>query len=404
MLYRIALRNLARHRRRSLFALLAIAFGAVAMLLATGFIEWNLDYGRESTIRSQLGHIQVTKPGYRDRGVADPFAYLLPADNALLEQLRQLPHVKAVGQRLGFAGLASHGESTISFVGTGVDAAAEHDLSNALLFNAGRDLAPGDSAEAVLGQGLADNLGVKVGDTLTLVANTRNGTINAVEVRIKGTFSSITKSFDDVALRLPLATARGLLRVDGAHVWVMLLDDTDATDASMQALAARLPASGFEVTPWYRLSDFYNKTSALFGKQIGVMRIIIGFIIVLSIVNTMTMAVAERTSEIGTAMALGARRTRILHQFVAEGVLLGILGGLAGLAIGLALAPAISAIGIPMPRAPGMAHGHIAGILVTPRMSVEVLALAFFTALVASVYPAWKASRMMIVDALRHSH
>ncbi|MEO6749465.1 MAG: FtsX-like permease family protein, partial [Casimicrobiaceae bacterium] len=128
------------------------------------------------------------------------------------------------------------------------------------------------------------------------------------------------------------------------------------------------------------------------------------FIIVLSIANTMTMAVAERTSEIGTAMALGARRTRILHQFIAEGVLLGLLGGLAGLAIGLALAPAISAVGIPMPRAPGMAHGHIAGILVTPRMGIEVLALAFVTALLASIYPAWKASRMLIVDALRHSH
>ena len=131
----------------------------------------------------------------------------------------------------------------------------------------------------------------------------------------------------------------------------MLLDDTDVTDASMQALAARLPASGFEVTPWYRLSDFYNKTLALFGKQIGVMRIIIGFIIVLLIVNTMTMAVAERTSEIGTAMALGARRTRILHQFVAVG------GARWDTATcrpgGLALAPAISAIGIPMWRAPG---------------------------------------------------
>ncbi len=404
MLYRIALRNLTRHRRRSLFALLAIAFGAVAMLLATGFIEWNLNYGRESTIRSQLGHIQVTKPGYRDRGVADPFAYLLPADSTLIEQLRQLPHVKAVGERLSFAGLASHGESTISFVGTGVDAAAERDLSNALLFNAGTDLAPGDNAEVVLGQGLADNLDVHVGDTLTLVGNTRKGTINAVEVRVKGTFSSITKSFDDVALRLPLATARTLLRADGAHVWVMLLDDTDATNAVMEAMKSRLPASTFEVTPWYQLSDFYNKTSALFAKQIGVMRIIIGFIIVLSIVNTMTMAVAERTSEIGTAMALGARRARILHQFIAEGVLLGMLGGLAGLAIGLALAPAISAVGIPMPRAPGMAHGHIAGILVTPRMGVDVLALAFVTALLASIYPAWKASRMMIVDALRHSH
>lgn len=404
MLYRIALRNLARHRRRSLFALLAIAFGTVAMLLATGFIEWNLRYGRESTIHSQLGHIQVTRPGYRERGGADPFGYLLPAGGALAADVRALPHVVAVAERLAFSGLASHGDATISFLGTGIDAAAERGLGDALLFSAGGNLAPGEADTAVLGQGLADALGVHVGDRLTLVANTRGSTINAVEVTVKGTFGSIAKAYDDVALRVPLATARKLLRTDGAHVLVVLLDDTDATSGVAQALRSRLSPGEYEVARWQDIADFYNKTSALFARQIGFMRAVIGFIIVLAIVNTMTMAVAERTSEIGTAMALGARRGRVLHQFVAEGVLLGVLGGLAGLAASLVLAPLISAIGIPMPRAPGMAHGHVAGILVTPGMAVDALLLALVTAFVASVYPATKASRMAIVDALRHSH
>ncbi len=374
------------------------------MLLATGFIEWNLRYGRESTIRSQLGHIQVTRPGYRERGGADPYGYLLPGGNALAAEVRALPHVVAVGERLAFSGLASHGDATISFLGTGIDASAERGLGDAMLFSAGSNLAQGDADAAVLGQGLADNLGVHVGDRITLVANTRGNTINAVEVTVKGTFGSIAKSYDDVALRVPLATAQRLLRTDGAHVLVVLLDDTDATTAVSQQLRTRLAPGGYEVARWQDLADFYNKTSALFGRQIGFMRVVIGFIIVLAIINTMTMAVAERTSEIGTAMALGARRRLVLHQFVAEGVLLGVLGGLAGLAAALALAPLVSAIGIPMPRAPGMAHGHVAGILLTPGMGVDAMLLALVTAFVASVYPAAKASRMAIVDALRHSH
>lgn len=402
MVYLLAFRSLTRQRRRSMFALAAIGFGVVAMLLATGFIEWNLRYGRENTIRSQLGHLQITKAGYRDQGAADPFGYILPASSPVLDVLAKTPHVRSVGARLSFTGLLSQGDSTLSFLGEGVDPAAERDLSEALRMNSGENLVPGDQNVAVLGQGLADNLGVHAGDTLTIMATTGSGGINAMDIKVKGTFTSITKAFDDVALRLPIGTARTLLRVRGAHIWVVLLDDTDATDAVLASVSGRLPKD-LEGTPWYKLADFYNKTSALFSKQIGVMRLIIAAIIVLSIANTMTMSVLERTSEIGTAMALGIRRRAVLQQFITEGVLLGIAGGLIGLAAALVLAPIISTIGIPMPPAPGTAHGHVAGILVNVPMAANAVMLAFVTALIASLYPAWKASRMEIVDALRHA-
>lgn len=115
------------------------------------------------------------------------------------------------------------------------------------------------------------------------------------------------------------------------------------------------------------------------------------------------MSVMERTSEIGTSMALGYSRKDILKLFVTEGALLGILGGSSGLVLGLVLARVISAIGIPMPPPPGMAWGFTGEILVTWRLTLDALSLAFGTTLLASVYPAWKASRMLIVDALRHS-
>ena len=84
------------------------------------------------------------------------------------------------------------------------------------------------------------------------------------------------------------------------------------------------------MVPWSKLADFYNKTVALFSRQMGVVKLIIAIIIVLSISNTMTMSVMERTVEIGTAMALGIRRLRILILFILEGGLLGAIGGLSG--------------------------------------------------------------------------
>ncbi len=96
-------------------------------------------------------------------------------------------------------------------------------------------------------------------------------------------------------------------------------------------------ADGLEVVPWYQLADFYNKTVALFSKQVGVLKLIIAAIIVLSISNTFMMSILERTSEIGTMMALGANRRVILWRFLTEGAVLGITGGLIGVIAGSAV-------------------------------------------------------------------
>ena len=154
--------------------------------------------------------------------------------------------------------------------------------------------------------------------------------------------------------------------------------------------------------PWYELVDFYNKTAELFNGQVGIVRLLIAFIVILSISNTLAMSVMERTSEIGTTMALGLKRSQVLGQFLLEGGLLGVLGGLVGVGTGLALGALISAVGIPMPPPPGMDVGFTGEIAVSTRLAVEGFLLAFATTLAASVFPAWKASRLVIVDALRH--
>jgi putative ABC transport system permease protein len=103
-------------------------------------------------------------------------------------------------------------------------------------------------------------------------------------------------------------------------------------------------------------------------------------------------------------MALGDRRSTILRRYLAEGAMMGLFGGLLGAAIGIGLAWLISRMGIPMPPPPGMAISYVAGILVTPGIVLDAIALSIVTAFLAGLYPAWKASRMSIVDALRHAH
>jgi putative ABC transport system permease protein len=398
---RIAILNLRRNTRRTLVATLSVAGGVVAFLLAGGFIAWIFHDMREATIHSQLGHIQIVRPGYFEKGIADPYAYLLPPSSPEQRLIEENSNVLTLASRLAFNGLLSLGDATIPFIGEGIDPERERPISTRITIIEGGDLKTSGDSAVLLGEGLAKNIGAKVGDTVVLLANSATGSPNAVEVKVSGTFATITKEYDDNALRLPLQVARKLMRVDGATTWIALLDATEQTETVAQSLKSKLPESSFTLVTWRELAEFYNKTVTLFSKQVDVVKFIIALIIILTISNTQTMNVLERTTEIGTSLALGLRRSEILRMFLLEGGMIGIMGGTLGVLIGYTLAQLISAVGIPMPPPPGMARGFTGQILVNGNLAVDGLILAISTTLLASLMPAWKASRMNIVDALR---
>ncbi len=401
--FRLASRNLRRNTQRTLVATLTVAFGIVAFLLAGGFIAWIFEQMRESAIHSQFGHVQIVRPHFFEKGIADPYAFLLPEKSAEQSLVERMPGFRSLAPRLAFSGLISHGDTTIAFIGDGVDPVNEKPVSSQVNIMSGRDLETADEAAVILGEGLARSIGVAPGDDVVLLATAASGSPSAIEVKVAGTFATTTKEYDDSALRLPIQAARKLMKVKGATSWVVLLDETERTAEASRYLSEKLPGDKFEIVPWTALADFYNKTVVLFSRQVSVVKFIIGLIIVLTISNTQMMSVLERTTEIGTSLAIGVRRRALMRMFVAEGALIGAVGGVLGLLLGFVLAQAISAIGIPMPPPPGMARGFLGEIRILPQLAADALVLAVFTTFAASLLPAWKASRMIIVDALRRN-
>ncbi len=401
--FRLASRNLLRNTQRTLVAILTVGFGIVAFMLASGFIAWIFEQMRESAIHSQFGHVQIVRPEYFEKGIADPYAFLLPDQAAEQQTVEQMAGFRSLAPRLAFSGLISHEETTVAFIGEGIDPVHEKPVSTQVNIMSGNDLTSADENAVLLGEGLARSMGVVAGDSVVLLVTAANGSPSAVEVKVAGTFATTTKEYDDTALRLPIQVARKLMKVKGATSWVVLLDKTERTPEAEAYLEKQLPAQKFEVVPWTALADFYNKTVVLFSKQVSVVKFIIGIIIILTISNTQMMSVLERTMEIGTSLAIGLRRLTVMRMFIAEGMLIGVVGGLLGVFLGYVLAQAISAIGIPMPPPPGMARGYLGEILILPRLAIEALVLAIITTLLASILPAWKASRMTIVDALRQN-
>lgn len=402
ILINIILRNLLRHRRRSLIAMISVGFGIAALVVASGFIEWMFVDFREATIESQYAHVQVTRPDYHENGRADPFKYLLPEDTAAAP-LGKVAHVRSWGPRLGFIGLISRGDSTVSFVGEGYNPATDLTGDRSLRMVAGKKLTVDDRNKVMLGKGLAVQLGAKPGDPVVVLVDNPGSGLNAVDATVAGIFESVSKAYDDSAILVHIAAARNLLKVSGAHSWLVYLDQTDNTAAAAGELRAALDPKQFELRTWDQLAEFYARAVDLFRQQLGIVRFIVIAIILLGISNTMMMSVMERTGEIGTSMALGIKRRALLGQFLVEGGLIGLLGGLGGLALAFLIGLGIDVMHVEMPPPPGLTRGYIAHVLMTPGIVVEAMLIAIVTTTLASLYPAWKASRMVIVDAIRQN-
>lgn len=421
MMLKIAIRNVFRHRARTLITLSAISFGCISLIFAGGYFEDVFYKMRESYIAGQTGHIQIYKKGFFERGSAAPFDYLIDNPWEIISLINGVGGVKFVTARIEFSGLISTGETTVSFVGQGIEPANETVVSysgaaaakpqkdkvlmtSGALLESGEPLKVDDTHSVILGKGLASGIGAKPGDGLILVANTVGGSINALDVIMKGVFSTASKQFDDHFLRLPIATAKNLLHTQSVQSLVIMLDDTKNTQRVKEGLERAFTENNLplEIKSWDELSDFYTKTVTLFNRLFFVLKIVIAIIVILSIFNTMNMAVMERTGEIGTIMALGARRRGVLKLFLYEGLALGVIGGILGLILGISATVLIAGIGIPMPPPPGATMEWLSEPKITMGVVVFAFILSLITSLISSLYPARKASRLEIAEALRH--
>ncbi|MBF0490076.1 MAG: ABC transporter permease [Candidatus Omnitrophica bacterium] len=421
MILKLAIRNIFRHRARSLITISTIVFGCVAIIFIGGFFEDVFLQLREGFIEAHTGHIQVYKEGFTQKGRVEPFNYLIDNSQEMISLIRQLPEVDYVTPRIQFSGLLSTGDNTVSFVGQGVDPQYEKSLSKDVgedlrkaykegvkegvtTLKIGQGLDSHDEYGVILGEGLAASIDAKVNSSVTLLTNTVDGSTNAIDTKVKGVFYTSSKSFDDIFLRMPLKTAQKLLNTESVQSLVIKLHHTDDTQEVRNTLKFLFKKRhfNFEIKTWDELAEFYTQTVGLFKKFYLIMRIIVCVVIVLSIFNTMNMSVMERISEIGTIMALGTRSKGVVLLFLYEGIGLGAIGGAMGVVLGCVVVQTISCVGIIMPPPPGANVGWLSHPMIVPRILLSTFVFSIFIGGISAFYPAYRASRLVITDALRY--
>lgn len=402
-MFKLALRNVLRHKTRTGMTLLAIISGVIGLILSGGFVHDIFTQLGEVLIHSQSGHIQLSRTGYFERGARSPEKFLIADPEASRAEIKKLPQVEDVVGRVYFAGLLNNGRSDLPIIGEGVEADREAKFSSGMTLSAGRMLADKDEHGMMLGNGLASALKLKPGDWATLVINTADGALNSIEFQVVGVFQTFSKDYDARAIRIPLPAAQELLATDGVNVLVVTLHKTGDTEETATTLREAFSKRGLEVKTWLDLNDFYSKTVKMYDGQFGVLRFIILLMVLLSVINSVNMSVFERVGEFGTMMALGNRTSRVFALIVTENGIIGLAGASLGVVIGILMAVGISAIGIPMPPPPNADMGYIAHIQVVASVVAGAFAVGLIATILAALLPAARVRRIPVVDALRQS-
>ena len=403
MLAKLAWRNVLRNRRRSAITVLSIAVGLAALTFIWAFIDGqNRQMIRNST-RFLAGDVQVHLKGYHD----DPTLDLTMADvQAVLAAARTDPNVEAATVRLEGKALASRADKSRGIMLVGVDPREEPQVS--VLFSAvvnGKPLT--DSTPGVLiGEQLAQALGLAVGDELLLVGQGYDGSLASGRYPVRGVFRTRIDELDGRVAVLPLAVVRDFFVAPaGASAIALRLRDRDQLDATALRLSQRA-GPRYEVLGWPRLLPMVA-VSTRFHEVMGWVVLAVFFgIVAAAVANPILMAVIERTREFGVMLALGIGRARLLGLVLTEAMLLGGLGLLAGNLLGLAVAGFFARRGIDLGAfesfvrtMPGLENVLYPAIRL--ERSAMVSLLVFAIACLTALYPAAKAALLEPVAAIR---
>jgi putative ABC transport system permease protein len=399
---KFALQNTLRNRRRSLVTVAIAALGTAAILLAGGFALFTYQALAQAAARS-TGHLIVGLPAQFTKDEDTPLQHGLDDHAALSAALLADPDVRQVLPRVAFSGLISNGDKSTVMIATGVEPDSEFAVKGPFLNRvAGEVLASGaKSAEVMLGEGLAKSLKAAPGSSLTLLASTTDGALNAVDVTVKGVFSTGVPDIDKRLVYTDLLTAQRLLNTTRVSTLGVFLKRMEATDAAQQRIERLNPK--LTVQTWLDHAFFYRSVRALYNRIFGALGLIIGVIVVFVVTNAMAMAIIERTREIGTLRALGTLPAQLLRTLALEGMVLGGVGALVGAALALGVSLLLYLVPVQMPPPPGSSRSYPLNIEIDPALYLVTVLAMVVLAMLASGWIARRTVHTPVVDALAHT-
>lgn len=411
-LAKMAMRNIRRYRRRSLLTISLIAFGVVFVLVFVAVSSSFKDLMIRQITDSYLGDLQIHRRGYVASIETLPLNLNLAPQQAsnAAKVLRETPEIESFSERIKFGAMFSNFNETTNIRINGILPQQEFATCPQMPAR----ISDGEKSVKALERGkilvpvlLARGMGSKVGDTVVIVATNKDGSVNGKTLTVSGVLESATGPGGRDGY-IHIDDAMEILRMTQREIseFAISLKNPERVDAVAASVNARLTAlakdpkkAPFQVHTWAELSPFAN-IARMVDLMTVFIKVMLIAIVLISILNVMIMAVYERVREIGTIAAIGTLPRKILSLFLVEGLFLGIAGAVVGALVALAIIAGLYLWKFSFNF--GQAVGLILEPSVSPMQVAVACAMVIGVSIVASLQPAFKASRMEPIDALRH--
>jgi putative ABC transport system permease protein len=401
---RYAARSLWRNKRRTILTIATVALSVDVTTVALRYSVAAMQLWEQGSIDYGNGHAQIHAKGYDERPDVITEGTSLAAGAPIEAALAADPAVEVASRRLIFEGVISANAKTIYFLGRAV--APETELKACpQIFHPGTDpgrfVDEGDPMGISIGQGLADTLGLKLGDEASLLVHTMKGAVNGVDVRVTGIVAPPVPALSKRLVYLPLAAAQKALEFPGRYteLVIRLKPGVDA-EGWVARVKPEAAAKGLDLKGWWTLDPLIRNIKKVWDSILGVITALLFMSAAFSVLNIIFMTVAERTVEIGTLAAIGAKPKDIRTLFMVEAALIGVLGGLVGSAVANTALFLVDRIGLEFDSPFGAGK-----IIVHPRvdgaMSLVISAIGIGICVISALAPARKAAQVEPVTAFR---
>lgn len=406
MLIKIALRNLWRHKRRSIITGAAIALGLGMLMFSSGGTDGMTNMMIENATSMAAGHVVVQGAGYQEEPEVE---IVVPDSPAVAAKLAQALPGAIILQRVFLDGLLTSPSGAMGVSVTAVDPATEvlvNDVADKIVEG---EFLGDDPRSIVLGKTLAETLDVTLGDKVVLMSQ-GDGEIESRLFRVHGILSYGIDGIDGFYAMVSLPAAQEMLGLgqDVSQISAHLDSARDTQDATAAAAAA-VDSDAIEVLSWKQALPAVAEYVAGEQGEIYVMYFIIFFMVGLGIVNTVLMSVLERMREFGVMLSLGATPGKLAWLVLLEASFLGVFAVLAGVGLGLAANYPMKTSGLDMSSLYGGSI-EVSGFAMDMVIfsDLDPVKVAFYAIAVwmitvaAALYPAWKAATLKPVECLQH--